>query len=411
MAFSPGDVVYLDYGERPICVHTRVVLAVVDHATHEYTVLTPDYDIYTEILGASNPDLTRFFTSGPNGGIPRGVSARNVYAFAPMSAIELSRFMQQGREEAEAEISRRGAPPAAGVGPLQSARPVSPTGGDIPGGEDHVWVLAEMIAGHKIGEEVEISASTPVLDDRALVRVNEASGKGVLAVAARVPRDDLSSFCDERIKACRIAEASQGEERHAGEDVRTMSVVYLANGDRGRNIKETVKEFRQVEFDDFPLEPRTCHEYLKAVTDVAESCYGQHLAWVAQSKIPEGDRAIYEDEVLSHALDLAIKYDCLNVVNLASFEVLIRRKQLLAEAHVIPGAPSYEAADFFMGKRYRPGGAIVVPSLTEHVARRMHEESQVQKEKRKMLENKGKGKGKTPNSPPNPKDGGAAPKK
>ncbi|CAE7708857.1 AMY1.1 [Symbiodinium sp. CCMP2592] len=400
-----GNIVYLDYGERPICVHTRVVLAVVDHATFEYTILTPDHDIYTEILDISNPDLTRFFTSGPNGGIPRGVSARNVYAFGPMTAIELSRFMQLGREEAEAEISRRGATAGAGLGPLAPA--LTPSSGDLPGGDGHLWVLAEYVPGHKIGEEVEVSAGTPILDGRALVRIKDSSGKSVVALAASVLPDDLGNFCDERVKACRLSEAMHGDERHAGEDVRTMSVVYLANGDRGRNIKETVKEFRAVEFDDFPLEPRTCHDYLKAVTEVAESCYGQHLAWVAQSKIPEGDRAIYEDEVLSHALDLAIKYDCLNVVNLASFEVLVHRKQLLAEAHVIPGAPSYEAADFFMGRRFRPGGAIVVPSLTEHVARRMHEESQVQKEKREMLENKGKGKNKNPNPPPNPKDAGA----
>ena len=142
------------------------------------------------------------------------------------------------------------------------------------------------------------------------------------------------------------------------------------------------------------MEPRTCHEYLKAISDVAESCYAQHLSWVQQSRIPEGDRAIFEDEILSQVLDLAIRYDSLNVVNLASFEMIVRRKQLLAEARVgNPNAPSYEAADYFMGRRYRPGGGIVVPSLTEHVFRRMHEESQIQKEKRKMLEAKSAGKG------------------
>ena len=45
------------------------------------------------------------------------------------------------------------------------------------------------------------------------------------------------------------------------------------------------------------LEP-PCNMF-KAVSSVAESCYAQHLSWVAQSKIPEGDRAIHEDEVLA----------------------------------------------------------------------------------------------------------------
>ena len=57
--------------------------------------------------------------------------------------------------------------------------------------------------------------------------------------------------------------------------------------------------------------------------------------------------------------------------------MIVRRKQLLVEAHVgNPSAPSYEASDYFMGRRYRPGGGIVVPSLTtEHVAKRMHEDA------------------------------------
>lgn len=65
-----------------------------------------------------------------------------------------------------------------------------------------------------------------------------------------------------------------------------------------------------------------------------------------------------------------------------------------------------------MGVRHRPGGGIIVPSLQEHVARRMHEESQVQKQKRKLREHKdsakgpGKGKGGANNYPANPPKAG-----
>ena len=102
-------------------------------------------------------------------------------------------------------------------------------------------------------------------------------------------------------------------------------------------------------------------------------------------------------------------YDALNISNLASFELLIRRKQLLAEAHAYnPSAPSYEGADHFLGTSYRPGGAIVVPELTEHVSRKLHQESQILKEKRKQQEMKGKSYGKkgNPSAPAaNPKGG------
>lgn len=149
----------------------------------------------------------------------------------------------------------------------------------------------------------------------------------------------------------------------------------------------------QVEYEDFPLEPRTALAYARAIGSVAESSFAQHLSWVAQSKIPDGDRAVHENEVLSRALDLAVCYDSLNIANLASFELLIRRKQLLAEAHAYnPSAPSYEGSDHFLGTSYRPGGGIVIPELTEYVAKKLHQESQILKEKRKQSEAKGAGK-------------------
>ena len=229
------------------------------------------------------------------------------------------------------------------------------------------------------------------MGDRALVRVTDSEGIDTVVMAAKVDPSELAAFCEERIALCRGSEAVAGDDRHSADDVRTMSVR---------------------EFDDWPLMPRTCQDYLNAVSEVVESCYMQHLAWVQQARIPEGDRSIYEDELLSRVIDTAVKYDCLNIVNLASFEMIVRRKQLLAEAHVgNPSSPSYEAADYFMGRRYRPGGGIVVPSLTEHVAKRMHEDAQVQKEKRKLSEAKGLGKkGKPTTSPPNP-DGGGGGKK
>ena len=47
-----------------------------------------------------------------------------------------------------------------------------------------------------------------------------------------------------------------------------------------------------------------------------------------------------------------------------------------------------------MGNRFKTGGGIVIPSLTEHVARRLHADAQILEERRKLEENKGKAKGK-----------------
>lgn len=158
-------------------------------------------------------------------------------------------------------------------------------------------------------------------------------------------------------------------------------------------FKDSVGEMTSVEMEDFPYSPRTCLEYLQAISAVAESAFGQHLAWVQQSKIPEGSRAIYEDQVLAQILDTAISFDCLQVSNLASFELLVRRRQLLAEAQSYdPTSPNFQGADYWLGSRYKHGNAIVISSLTEAVSKRLQADSLILKEKRKLDEAKGKGK-------------------
>ena len=75
-------------------------------------------------------------------------------------------------------------------------------------------------------------------------------------------------------------EAKHGEDQISADDVRTLSIKYGPNGERSRTFRESVQEMQQCHFDEFPLEPRTCLEYLRAVAEI--------LAWVQQSKIPEG---------------------------------------------------------------------------------------------------------------------------
>ena len=84
-------------------------------------------------------------------------------------------------------------------------------------------------------------------------------------------------------------------------------------------------------------------------------------------------------------MDIAICYDALNVSNLASVELLARRRQLIGEAHAYnPAAPSYQGADFWLGDKFKHGGAIVAPALTQHVSKKLQAESQVLKERHKL---------------------------
>ena len=107
-------------------------------------------------------------------------------------------------------------------------------------------------------------------------------------------------------------------------------------------------------------------------------------------------------------LDTTITYDCLAVPNLARFELLVRRKQLIAEAHLHnPSAPNYEGSDCYLGSKYKRRGAVVVPALTDYVSKRLCANSVILKERRKP-DMKGATKGRPPTGAPKWGQGAAA---
>ena len=183
---------------------------------------------------------------------------------------------------------------------------------------------------------------------------------------------------------------------------------YGMNGERLRNFRESINEVQVCEFEDFPFEPRTALDYAKAIASIAESATAQHHLWIGASRIPEGDRSVYEDEVLARVLDLAVTYDSLNIGNLACMELVCRRRQLISDAHSSsPGAPSYTGAEDYLGQTYKHGGGIVVPALTDFVSKKMQAQSQILKERRKLAEAKITKKG-NPNPKAAPKAGAAS---
>ena len=176
-----------------------------------------------------------------------------------------------------------------------------------------------------------------------------------------------------------MSEPTAGDDALASGDVRTLEVRYGMNGGRQRLFRESVNELHEVEFSDY-LNPRTTLTYRKAVASIAESAAAQHHMWVGSSRIPEGDRSVYKDEVLARILDATVCYEALHVANLACMELVCRRRQLLAEAHSQnPAAPSYMGAEHFLGQPYKAGGGIVTPVLAEHVAKRLQAQSQIWK--------------------------------
>ena len=106
--------------------------------------------------------------------------------------------------------------------------------------------------------------------------------------------------------------------------------------------------------------------------------------WLRSAEIPKGDRSTYEHEVLSRILESIVT---LNVSGLQGVELLVRRLQVIREAHRIsPTSPDYSSAEFFMGWRYCKGAHGVDPDLAHHVAAELKSEAMILKESRKAKE-------------------------
>jgi hypothetical protein len=80
---------------------------------------------------------------------------------------------------------------------------------------------------------------------------------------------------------------------------------------------------------------------------------------------------------------LAVSYDQMQLVNLASMECLVKRRMLIEAAYdASPDAPRWDGAEHFMGFRDNDSGVFVDPQALKHRASRMKADADVLREHR-----------------------------
>ena len=132
-----------------------------------------------------------------------------------------------------------------------------------------------------------------------------------------------------------------------------------------------------------------------------------HNKWVSESGIKNTDRLVYEHDMLSKCLDVAMIWDSTNIKNMWFAEMLLRRLHLLKHAvSKDRNNPSYEAESHFMGSHETSAGGFVAPSLQTFVASVLGKSTAILKEKRKARDAQlvndtsgGRGKGKDGTAP------------
>ena len=281
--------------------------------------------------------------------------------------------------------------PASSLAPGGPSGPPGVVGAQDPGPDllNKVMVVAFPHATLNVGDPMEFRPGDLYLAPYVLVKHPQGT-----VVCKVIDQDEYEGFADKQREVFRTAAVrgivtppAEGAEI---EDVRTLPVKYESTGERYRNFDEAACLMTEEPFDeqDWPIEgPRSALWWIKSTRRLGLTPLARHSRWVAESGVAASDRSIYEHEVISHCVELASTVDQINIGSLACFEQLIRRLQLIEEAHVMsPANPSYDGAEHWLGNGRRKAGVLVFLQLARHVAGKVREETEVAKERRKARE-------------------------
>ena len=178
-------------------------------------------------------------------------------------------------------------------------------------------------------------------------------------------------------------------------DARIYLVRRDASGNRHRLFETTVQEMIEEEFGDWPLEgPRTC---LWALRGMAKWGNSPNTAFVRfrsdlLSQVKGNDVSTVLDHELMHelaflhaAVQVGLRYDQLQLANLALGELILRRIQQLRHAMLTNKLkPKVEHESLFLGNGKESAG--VVPQLMHFIADKLRDEQKLLKERRLLRE-------------------------
>ena len=172
-------------------------------------------------------------------------------------------------------------------------------------------------------------------------------------------------------------------------DLRVLPLTMDEQQSRRLEYSKAVGKMEQVEMPGGALQldgPASSLGVLRGMVARGLTPVTDHEHWVCTHDSLKGDRGVYEMEVITRALEAFCVVDQLNIPNLKGCELLLRRWQLIREAHRLsPGSPDYSSADVFMGWEYRRGDGVN-PALAKFVASELNDQAQIAKESRKARE-------------------------
>ncbi|CAK0801165.1 unnamed protein product, partial [Prorocentrum cordatum] len=234
--------------------------------------------------------------------------------------------------------------------------------------EHFAWVISE--AGHL--------RFAQTLTDQEVEQATLGQTKGVALV------NGLEVFV-EKIEADRAKIEKWKAEREAGAgDLRVLGDHRDASGRRHLTLTEGVSMMRETSFEDWNMPgPRIAKEWLVSVRDGPGDLTTYHSQWMRRSSVGEGTAVAHIHFVMCEIVGLAIQVDQLDVSNLMSFELAMRR--ICQDETAVsrnPRHPDYGGLDIVLHAPVSEQGQASTDRFTEWVTARLKERASIYKQTR-----------------------------
>lgn len=228
------------------------------------------------------------------------------------------------------------------------------------------WVVAEV--GHpKFGEVVPESE----LDDSVLGRTKGAA-----------ELDGTEVFIE--LVGVGQAPSAAGAAAESSEELRLLGLHRSGDSTRHLALRDAVPLLRESAFDDWRLPgPRAAREWISAVRDGPGDLTMYDAEWVRRSGVAESSAVAHIHFVLCEVLRVAVTYDQLDISNLMSFEIVVRR--IIQDETAVgrnPRHPDYGGLGVAMQAPISERGAATAAGFKAWITDRLREQANIYKQTR-----------------------------
>ena len=332
---EPQVLIHFDQDPNQFYEHHRVLLKKLQPG--RWVALTPDHELEVVDLNVRRHHVLARRAAFP----PHLVN--NTYSFDPLTRNELEAFKRQARTMAIVLGDE-----------------------EIKEVELRVWVFADHTSS-KFGATVDRAEvdRAVVLGSRGLVDLD-----GSIELIEEIDQKDLGTFKETK-------QGSLGDLRTIGQHEDSQQKRFIAFQDAHPLLRET--SFKDWAFSG----PRATREFLASILESGTDIGNYHHQWVKSSGVNMHSSVVHEHRNLVEMIRLGLCKDQLDLSNLMSFELGVRRLvQLEVAVQRSPHSPDYSGLDVLLENPLNESGGASTRLLDNWITDRLKEKAQIAKQNR-----------------------------